>query len=243
MSDEESGASWFRRICALNKLSVSSRQAELLEEYVGLLLQWNRKINIISRRDEPNIWTRHILHCASLLFSVSIQENAKVVDLGTGGGLPGIPIKILIPTLSVTLIDSIKKKTEAVADLVNRLGLSNMKVQCARAEELTTRKSFKAEFDLVVARSVADLRQLVEWSLPFLKLTKSDVSKEIKAQGKGFIQSPALVAMKGGDLTNELAATRRRNKHVKDIEVIDLKIEGIDESHNPNRKAVIVHFQ
>jgi len=242
VSDEDSGAGWFRRICALNKLSVSYQQTELLEEYVGLVLEWNKKINIISRKDEPNIWRRHILHCASLLFTISIQEDTKVVDLGTGGGLPGIPVRILIPTLSLTLVDSIRKKTEAVEDIVNRLGLANVKVECARAEELAARKGFRDEFDFVVARSVADLKKLVEWSLPFLKSPKSNVFKEADAQGKRFIQSPALVAMKGGELTNELSIARR-HKHVKDIEVIDLKIEGLVENHNPNRKVVIVRFQ
>lgn len=242
MSDEDLGANWFRSICALNQLSVSVRQAELLEEYTRLLLQRNKRVNLISRKDEPNIWTRHILHCASLLFGVSIQQNARLMDLGTGGGLPGIPIKILIPTLSLTLLDSMKKKAEAVADLVDQLGLADVKVECARAEELANKKGFKNEFDYVVARGVAGLKQLVGWSFPFLKLERSDVPREVGMQGKTFIESPALVAMKGGDLMNELA-TARRNKHVKDIEVIDLKIEGIDAKHNPDRKAVVVRFQ
>jgi 16S rRNA (guanine527-N7)-methyltransferase len=242
VSDKDLGAGWFRSIFALNQLSVSNQQAELLEKYVGLLLQWNEKINLISRKDEPNIWTRHILHCASLLFSVSIQQNARVMDLGTGGGLPGIPIKILIPTLSVTLVDSMKKKAGAVADLVDQLGLADVKVEYARAEELATKKGFKNEFDYVVARSVADLKQLVGWSFPLLKSQKSDVPREAKVQGKPFIESPALVAMKGGDLMNELV-TARRNKHVKDIEVIHLNIEGLHAKHNPDRKAVVVRFQ
>jgi 16S rRNA (guanine527-N7)-methyltransferase len=242
VSDEDSGAGWFSHICALNKLSVNKRQAELLEKYASLLLQWNKKINLISRKDEPNIWTRHILHCASLLFSVSIKENAKVIDLGTGGGLPGIPIRILIPTLSLTLVDSIKKKVEAVVDLVDQLGLADVKVECARAEELATRKGFKNEFDYVVARSVADLKRLVGWSFPFLRLQRADVPREVNVQEKRFIEPPALVAMKGGDLTSELA-TARRNKHVKDIKVIHLNIERLDESYNPDRTAVIVRFQ
>ncbi|MGA9365194.1 MAG: 16S rRNA (guanine(527)-N(7))-methyltransferase RsmG [Bacteroidota bacterium] len=221
---------------------MSSQQAELLEKYIRLLLQWNKRINLISRKDEPNIWTRHVLHCASLLFSASIQQKAKVMDLGTGGGLPGIPIRILMPTLSVTLVDSMKKKTGAVVDLVDQLGLADVRVECARAEELATKKGFKNEFDYVFARSVADLKRLVKWSFPFLKSQRSDATTEAHVQGKTFIESPALVAMKGGDLMGELA-TARRNKHVKDIEVIHLNIKGLDASHNPDRKAVIVHFR
>jgi 16S rRNA (guanine527-N7)-methyltransferase len=236
------GAGWFTSICVLNRQPVSREQMELLEEYTRLLLQWNKKINLISRKDEPNIWTRHIFHCVSLLFSVSIQQNARVIDLGTGGGLPGIPMRVLIPTLSLTLVDSTKKKVEAVADIVDHLGLADVKVECARAEELATKKAFKNEFDYVVARSVADLKRLVGWSFPFLKSHRSAVARETHEQGKTFIEAPALVAMKGGDLTTELA-TARRNKHVKDIEVIHLNIEGLDESYNPDRKAVIVRFQ
>jgi 16S rRNA (guanine527-N7)-methyltransferase len=214
---------------------------ELLEEYTRLLLRWNERINLISRRDEGNIWLRHILHCVSLLFNLSIQEDAKVLDLGTGGGLPGIPIKIFIPTLSLVLVDSIKKKAEAVADIVLQLGLADVKVKCARAEKLATEEGFKNAFDYVLARSVADLKRLVQWSFPLLKSRSPDMTLETHTQQKPFIRSPALVAMKGGDLGAEIALARK-SRHVREIEVIDLNIKGLNASHNPNRKAVVVHF-
>src|SRR3990172_6606526 len=106
-------ALWFQSICKWNGLSVSDDRLQLLERYVRQLLDWNKKLNLISRRDEENVWTRHILHSASLLFHLSLKQRARILDLGTGGGLPGIPIKILVPSFSVTLVDSINKKTTA----------------------------------------------------------------------------------------------------------------------------------
>jgi 16S rRNA (guanine527-N7)-methyltransferase len=221
---------------------VYDTQIEQLQEYAALLLHWNRNLNLISRKDEENVWERHILHCASLLFNVSILSTAKVIDLGTGGGLPGIPIKILIPMLSMTLIDSVKKKTRAVLDIVGQLSLSNTAVECGRVEELGTRSGFHNEFDYVISRSVAELSRLAQWSLPLLKLSRTESSVLADSSGKALIKPPALIAMKGGDLHMEIAGARR-NRHVRDIRFQDLKVEGLEPVHNPDRKVAIVYFQ
>lgn len=242
MLAKDCGASWFQSVCLKNTLTVVNAQLELLERYVGLLLQWNRKVNLISRKDERNVWERHILHSVSLLFKVSIPTDARVMDLGTGGGLPGIPIKILIPTLSLTLVDSIKKKTQAVADIVHQLSLANVVVQCGRAEDLAKREEFRNQFDYVIARGIADLKQLVEWSHPFLKSERYELTGTSASERKIFIRPQALVALKGGNLDNEIESARKA-KHVGEIRVIDLSVEGLELAHNPARKAVMVHFQ
>jgi len=117
-----------------------------------------------------------------------------------------------------------------------------VKVERARAEELATKNGFKNEFDYVLARSVADLKQLVQWSFPLLKPQQPGVTLETHRQGKTFIRSPAVVAMKGGDLRSEIALARK-SRHAMEIEVIDLNVKGLDASHNPYRKAVVVHFR
>jgi 16S rRNA (guanine527-N7)-methyltransferase len=86
---------WFRELCLKNGLTLTNKQLEQLDYYVVLLLEWNKKINIISRKDEENVWTYHILHSISPLFKIEIKQNSVIVDIGTGCGFPGIPIKIL----------------------------------------------------------------------------------------------------------------------------------------------------
>jgi 16S rRNA (guanine527-N7)-methyltransferase len=233
---------WFRSLCALNQLPLDDTQLEQFQEYAGLLLSWNQKVNLISRKDEENVWERHIVHCASLLFNISISSTAKLIDLGTGGGLPGIPIKILAPKLSMVLVDSVKKKVQAVSDIVHQLSLTNVNIECSRAEQLGTRLGFHNEFDYVIARGVAELNKLALWGFPLLKSRRAESPTPLQDEGKPFIKPPALVAMKGGDLGKEIRSAKR-SPHVRDIEILDLKLKGVQQVHNPDRKAAVVYFQ
>jgi 16S rRNA (guanine527-N7)-methyltransferase len=234
--------SWFHSICLKNGLEVASGQLGLLEKYVAALLEWNQKVNLISRKDEQNVWERHVLHSISLLFKVSVIAGAKIIDLGTGGGLPGIPIKILIPTLSLMLVDSVRKKTQALAHIVDRLPLTGANVACGRAEELARRAEFRNQFDYVISRGVADLRQLIEWGYPFLQSPRYKSVDTFDTKRRVSIRPPALIALKGGNLGSEITSARRA-AYVDNISVIDLRVEGLDQSQNPHRKVVIVHFQ
>lgn len=102
----------FRSICHANGLTLDDMTLQRLSAYVELLSSWNTKINLVSRLDAQNLWLTHLLHCVSVLFFVKIPAKAKVLDLGTGGGLPGVPLAILRPDLDITLLDSIRKKDE-----------------------------------------------------------------------------------------------------------------------------------
>jgi 16S rRNA (guanine527-N7)-methyltransferase len=229
------------RICAINGLQITTRQKELLSKYVSLLLDWNKKLNLISRRDEENIWERHILHSISILFHFTIEERGRVLDLGTGGGLPGIPLKILMPELSLYLIDSIKKKIVAVENIVRSLSLQGVKVKCSRAEDLAKSEEFMGQFDYVIARGVAELHKLAAWSFPFLERRAMHTEDSMRGE-KMFVSPPALIAMKGGNLQAEIPVAQR-DKHVREVLVRHLRIRGLDETENPDRKAVVVYFQ
>ncbi|MEX2115327.1 MAG: 16S rRNA (guanine(527)-N(7))-methyltransferase RsmG, partial [Bacteroidota bacterium] len=159
---------WLRTICAKNGLKIPDDQLELIRNYVRLLLEWNQKINLISRRDEENVWQSHILHSIAPLFQVKIPENGRIVDLGTGGGLPGIPLKILNPTIQITMIDSTQKKITAVDEMTKALGLKDTIAVWGRAEELAKRKEFRGQFDIATARGVGPLEELVRLAHPFL---------------------------------------------------------------------------
>jgi 16S rRNA (guanine527-N7)-methyltransferase len=242
MDSKGQKGNWLRSLCALNRLPVSDTQLEQLEEYAGALRHWNQKVNLISRKDEEYVWDHHILHCMSVLFNVSILSTARVIDLGTGGGFPGIPIKILIPTLSMVLVDSVRKKTQAVADIVHQLSVKDVNVECSRAEQLGTRPGFHNEFDYIIARGVADLSKLVLWGFPLLKPRRAESPTPLQSRGKPFIKPPALIAMKGGDLSKEIQSARK-SPDVREIEILELKVDGLEQVHNPDHKVVIVSFR
>jgi len=134
-------------------------QMKKLSAYVEVLLDWNSKINLISRKDEEKVWEHHILHSLMMFHLNRIKKGDIVLDVGTGGGLPGIPLAILYPDTSFVLIDSIAKKCKAVSDMKESLGLMNVEVWNGRAEEYR-----KSVINLVVTRAVAPSEKLIRWT-------------------------------------------------------------------------------
>ena len=228
----------FQKICKRNGLSLSDSQLNLLARFVDGLIEWNTKINLISRRDQENIWVSHVLHSLALLFYLELPGGIRILDLGTGGGFPGIPIAIVRPDVNVVLLDSIQKKTRVVLDLVERLGLTRVSVWTGRAEEIHRTKGAGGTFDLVLARAVGGLSDLVRWSRPFLKV--SHASPELSLVGpRIMLSSPVLVALKGGDLEKEIAQTKIKEP-VRFIRTMRMSFEGSFELGLEDKKAVIV---
>ena len=218
-------------------MHIPDEQLALLARFVECVLEWNSRINLISRRDQENIWFSHVLHSLSLLFYVDIGAGCRVLDLGTGGGFPGIPISIARPDLRFVLLDSIRKKTLAVQDIVDRLGLTGLSVRTGRAEEVG-RSGGAGTFDIVVARAVAPLRDLVRWSRPYLKDSR-DPPWETTPEKRLKLTGPALVALKGGDLEKEIAETKMKER-VRLIHTLRLSFSGSLEMRLEDKQAVIV---
>jgi 16S rRNA (guanine527-N7)-methyltransferase len=234
-------AIWFREVCLKNGLWLSDHQLSLLERYAALLLEWNKKINLISRKDEPNIWPNHILHCASLLFKFTFPHSATVVDIGTGGGLPGIPLKIIQPDLRITLVDSTQKKIEAIHHMISYLGLDGISAIWGRAEDVGRKKEFAGKFDIAVARAVAPLRDLIVWSKPFLR--KRSGSKDNSREGgeKRLVSPPALIAMKGGDIAGEIEKAAKATRGMQ-ISIENLQYDEIGIASLQDKKVVYIVF-
>ena len=147
---------------------------------------WNKKVNLISRKDFDNFYEKHVLHSLSVCNLFAFKENTKIMDLGTGGGFPGVPLAIMYPNVKFYLVDSIAKKTKALEHIVQELDLSNVIVVNQRAEEID------GVFDFIVTRAVAKLDQLHVWS-----------KNKISAQNNHSFKN-GLICLKGGDLSNEL---------------------------------------
>lgn len=211
-------------IARRNGLTLTEGQQARLEQYGELLLEWNKKINLISRRDEENVWDAHILHALSILFLVRLPNQGKVLDLGTGGGLPGIPLAIVRPDLQFILVDSIAKKVRAVEDMVRRIGLENVLPVCSRVEELGRQDRFSHSFDVVIARAVAPLVDLLRWSRPLLRMSSTPgvIAQELRHRKLPHdISSPYLLCMKGGDVEAEVREARLK-AGAAEIAVLDI---------------------
>jgi 16S rRNA (guanine527-N7)-methyltransferase len=233
---------WFRTLCVKNGLMPADTQLEQMDRYVDLLLEWNGKINLISRKDEENIWTYHILHCISPLFKIEIPLNSTIVDVGTGGGLPGLPIKILRPDLSMLCLDSTGKKAKAVSQMIADLKMDRIEAVWGRAEEIGRTPELLEKFDFVLARAVAPLIDLVSWSKFFLKNVKQKGSpSSAGSPGRIDPRPPALLAFKGGDLAQEIFAAKRKHPLIQ-VNEIDLAFEGSEQLVASDKKILIVNF-
>jgi 16S rRNA (guanine527-N7)-methyltransferase len=148
---------------------------------------WNSKINVVSRKDIDSLYEKHVLHSLSIAAVINFQPGTQILDIGTGGGFPGIPLAIFFPEVTFHLVDSIAKKLKVVEGVVSAIGLQNVSIQNIRAEEIKNRK-----FDFAVSRAVAPLKDLWRWSKPLLR--------------KGGTQDlqKGLICLKGGDLAQEI---------------------------------------
>ena len=142
--------------------TLTREQCAQLEMFAQLVLDWNVRINLISRKDTESLRTHHIVHSLAPLHYFVFTQGLTVLDLGTGGGFPGIPLAIACPNVRFHLVDSIAKKVRAVDDMVTQLQLRNVRVSCLRAEKLTDK------YDLVVTRGVSELQKLWLWAAPLL---------------------------------------------------------------------------
>jgi 16S rRNA (guanine527-N7)-methyltransferase len=227
-----------QRILTARGLLVTDTQREQLSAFVRQVIAWNAKINLISRKDEEQIWFSHILHSLSPLLYVDIPRGAHVLDLGTGGGFPGVPIAIVREDLHCTLLDSIRKKTMALQEIVARVQLHNVAVATGRAEEVGKQGVQAPLFDCVVARAVAPLRELVRWSRPLVRRS-GDRDHGGGRAGVRRVRAPFLLAMKGGDLGAEIRMAEVK-EGASDVEVIDIVFDGSEAIGLEEKKIVLV---
>ena len=225
-------------VCRKNGMMLSDDQVRLLANYVDQLLDWNKKINLISRRDEQFVWQNHILHSISPFFKIALKAKPRVLDLGTGGGLPGIPLKIVLPDAEFLLVDSTKKKILAVQEMLKQLSLNGISAIWSRVEDLAKDRNLLSHFDYIVARAVAPLNDLIEWSRPLLGTSGAS---ELQTSERLWVQPPALIASKGGDLEKEIERAQRAGRSTR-IKVLDLVFLGSEDLQSTGKKLVIVNF-
>ena len=159
----------------------SVEQTEQFFEYMNLLIEWNEKMNLTAITDPDEVILKHFIDSITIL--KEIEDNSKLVDVGTGAGFPGIPLSIMNPTLKITLVDSLNKRLVFLQEVVNKLGLKNIEIVHARAEEFGQNKKYREKFDLSTSRAVANLATLSEYLIPLVKVGGKVISmKAAEAQ-------------------------------------------------------------
>lgn len=179
----------------------SPKQLEQFKQLAPIYTEWNQQINVISRKDIESLYERHVLHSLSIAAQYPFVPGLEIIDIGTGGGFPGVPLAIFFPEVKFHLVDSIAKKLKVVDAVKQELGLDNLTFEHTRAENIKGRK-----FDFVVSRAVAPLKELWTWGKPLIRNART--MEEYKN---------GLICLKGGDLTQEIADSILR-PHVTPIQ-------------------------
>ena len=209
MDNPELVLKYFRRF--------SDHQVDLLNKLGPIYASWNQRINLISRKDIESLYERHILHSLAISKFIEFKSGTRVLDVGTGGGFPGIPLAICFPEVEFTLLDSIGKKIKVVDNISQELHLKNVKTRCERVENLTEK------FDFITARAVTKIT-------PFYTWTKSKIISSFTNELPN-----GILYLKGGDLTEEL------NTLTAQYKLIELK-DYFEESFFETKKLVYIPF-
>lgn len=193
---------FFEQECKKNNLKFEVQKSELLYRYMKLILEWNEKINVTAIKDEKDFIVKHFID--SLTLYSFMKEGENLLDIGTGAGFPGIPLKIYYPENEVTVIDSVNKKIMVLKDGIEKLNLQKIEALHVRAEELAKQDNYRESFAIVTTRAVSNLATIAEYMLPFAKIG-----------GKA-------ICMKGPNIEQELQEAR------KAIQLLGGEIEKIE---------------
>ena len=190
----------------------TEKQLKQFGQLEELYKDWNTKINVISRKDIDSLYEKHVLHSLSIAAAFEFPAGSEIVDIGTGGGFPGVPLAIFFPEVKFHLVDSINKKLKIIEAVKEAVGLNNITTQHTRAEDIKNRK-----FDFAVSRAVAPLADLWRWSKPLLKNSRLKIQNE---KGTKELKS-GLICLKGGDLKHEIKESGLRPKKMEISEIFE----------------------
>ena len=200
----------------LEKLNIFLEEEQINQfyKYMNILIEWNKNINLTAITDPKEVILKHFIDSMYVLKNIEISSNSSVIDIGTGAGFPGIPLKIVRKDLNVTLLDSLNKRIMFLDNVINNLGLKDISTIHGRAEEMGKNKKYREMFDYAISRAVANLTVLSEYMIPFVKLG-----------GKS-------ICMKGGNIKEELESSQKALGilggnliHVEEFNLLDTDIK------------------
>lgn len=206
----------FKEECQKNNIEIKNYEAEKFYKYMLGIIKWNDKINVTAITDEKEFLEKHFID--SLTINKYVQTGTKLIDIGTGAGFPGIPLKIANPNLEVTLIDSVNKKLNVIREVSKEIELDKLEIIHTRAEDLANKPEYREQFDFATTRAVSNLTTIAEYMLPF-----------VKVGGKA-------ICMKGPNYEEELEQAK------KAISVLGGKIETVEnlKINNENERNIVI---
>lgn len=207
----------FRNSMNSIEIELTDSQLNAFETYYDMLIDRNKVMNLTAITEFDEVMDKHFLDSVYLFRSIKLEADYKLIDIGTGAGFPGIPLKIVFPELKITLLDSLNKRVGFLNDLIEELNLNDIEAIHGRAEDIARNKAYRASYDIAVSRAVANLSTLSEYCLPFVKIG-----------GK-------FVSYKSGDCADEVDNAKAA------IHLLGGKINKIDEfSYSNNSRSFIV---
>ena len=181
-------------------IALTATQAEQFMTYMDLLLEWNEKMNLTTITEPRDVVLKHFADCLSIVPFLEIKENTKIIDVGTGAGFPGIPVKIACPHMSMLLLDSLQKRIGFLEAVMKKLMLTDVSCVHSRAEDAGQSPLYREQFDYCVSRAVANLAILAEYCLPFVKVGGRLIALKGPEAGKEVQEAQRAVAKLGGKI-------------------------------------------
>ena len=204
----------------LFNIELTELQVNQFNKYYELLIDWNQKINLTAITEKDEVWKKHFEDSVSIINAIDLNKIESIIDVGTGAGFPGIPIKILFPHIKLTLLDSLNKRINFLNIVIDELGLENVYTIHGRAEDIGRDKDYREKFDVCVSRAVANLATLSEICIPFVKINGLFISyKAEKAEEELVAAKNAISLLSSGK-----------------VDIVDIKLSETDYS----RKLIVI---
>lgn len=206
----------------LGELAIPTEESQMTQfaMYSALLKEWNQKMNLTAIVDDDGIAVKHFLDSVLPLAHLTLPTGAKIADVGTGAGFPGVPLKIVRPDLSVTLIDSLQKRIRFLETVCHDLALRDVRCVHGRAEELGRDAGYREQFDVLVSRAVANLKVLCEYCLPFVRVGGMFVALKAQEVEDELSAAKAMIGTLGGRIESVIEATLPQSDMVRKLVVI-----------------------
>ncbi|GGC96236.1 16S rRNA (guanine(527)-N(7))-methyltransferase RsmG [Enterococcus wangshanyuanii] len=215
----------FKQLLSKKDIQLSEHQMAQFARYFELLVEWNEKMNLTAITDEQDVYLKHFYDSISLAFFEDFSTNKAICDVGAGAGFPSIPLKIVFPSLEVTIVDSLNKRITFLTELANELGLEKVSLYHDRAETFGQKEEFRGAFDYVTARAVARLNVLSELCLPLVKKEGFFLALKAAKSEEEIIEAKPAIAILGGKFQEEVSFELPVTNGERHIVVIQKKKE------------------